>query len=64
MRAGVQAILRDRLYQLNRVCQEHGNVREEDLENFENLYRQYHALGANGVMDKIRADFMRLPIKK
>ncbi len=30
-------------------------------ENFENCWQQYHALGANGVMDDIREKFMDLP---
>lgn len=30
-------------------------------DNFENCWRQYHDLGANGVMDDIHAKFMSLP---
>ena len=30
-------------------------------ENFENCWKQYHSLGANGVMDDIREKFMDLP---
>ena len=33
-------------------------------ENFENGYKQYHTLGANGLMDKLRDEFMELPISK
>ena len=33
-------------------------------ENFENCYKQYHTLGANGFMDKLRDEFMELPISK
>lgn len=30
-------------------------------ENFENCWRQYHALGVNGVMDDLHIKFLRLP---
>ena len=33
-------------------------------ENFENCYKQYHELGANGVMDKLRDEFLGLPNTK
>lgn len=33
-------------------------------ESFENVWTQYHALGANGVMDGIHAEFMALPTSK
>ena len=33
-------------------------------ENFENCYKQYHILGANGFMDKLREEFLELPIQK
>ena len=59
---GVQAILRDRLYQLFRFCKQRGFANEYERENFENMYKQYHNLGANGVMDDIRVKFLALPI--
>lgn len=33
-------------------------------DNFENCYKRYHMLGANGVMDDIHDKFMELPIDK
>ena len=33
-------------------------------ENFENMYNQYHTLGANGVMDDVYKKFMALPLEK
>lgn len=30
-------------------------------ENFENVWQQYHSLGANGVMDDIHEKFLELP---
>lgn len=59
---GLQALLRSELYRLYDQCTERGCARHYERENFENLYRQYHGLGANGVMDDIRRKFMELPI--
>lgn len=33
-------------------------------ENFENCWKQYHSLGANGVMDDLHEKFLDLPVKK
>ena len=61
VKLGLQAILRDRLIQVYRVCtaQEYASITDRD--NFINMYKQYHNLGANGVMDDIRAKFLELP---
>lgn len=58
---GVQAILRDRLLQGYRHYIDKGWADYDDRENMENIYKQYHALGANGVMDDMRNQFRRLP---
>lgn len=58
---GVQAILRDRLLQGYRHYIEKGWADYDDRENLENIWKQYHALGANGVMDDMRNQFRRLP---
>ncbi len=58
---GVQAILRDRLLQGYRHYIEKGFADYDDRENMENIWKQYHALGANGVMDDMRNQFRRLP---
>ena len=64
-RQGIQAILRDRLYQLNRYCTTRkGYTTIDDRENFENMYQRYHSLGVNGVMDKTRAKFFELPTEE
>ena len=39
-------------------------VYEAELEDWENLYQNYHSLGANGIMDKRRETLMNLPTKK
>jgi len=58
---GVQALLRDRLiYQYDKYKAK-GFAPIYAKENFENLYEQYHRLGANGVMDQIHEEFKNLP---
>lgn len=64
VKKGLQAVLRDRLYQLYRFCNERGYTGFEERENFKNMYEQYHMLGANGVMDDIKDRFFALPITK
>ena len=59
---GVQAILRDRLLQGYRHYIDKGFAEYDDRENMENIYTQYHALGANGVMDDMREKFRSLPM--
>ena len=61
---GVQALLRDRLYSTYLHYQEKGFAPIYARENFENMYKQYHVLGANGVMDDIYHKFMSLPLEK
>ena len=61
---GVQALLRDRLYSTYLHYQEKGFAPIYARENFENMYNQYHVLGANGVMDDIYRKFMALPLEK
>lgn len=58
---GVQAMLRDRLLQGYRHYADKGWADYDDRENMENMYKQYHALGANGVMDGYRDRFLALP---
>lgn len=62
LKAGVQAMLRDRLYGMYYKYRAMGRTNADARANFENLYQQYHALGANGVMDDIREKFLDLDI--
>ena len=61
---GVQALLRDRLYYTYTKYEEKGYAPIYARENFENMYQQYHILGANGVMDDVYHKFMDLPLEK
>ena len=58
---GVQALLRDRLYQMYAHYMEKGSAPIYARENFENMYQKYHELGANGVMDDYYKKFMEIP---
>lgn len=61
IKEGLQAILRDRLLQAYKHYEEKGYAEPDDRDNWENMYQQYHTLGANGVMDDIRTKFLALP---
>ena len=64
LRLGVQALLRDKLYDKYDKYTELGYAPIRVRENFENLWLQYHNLGKNGVMDDIHNKFMALPTEK
>ena len=63
MRKGIQALLRAQLISDWNTYSERGYAPIYARENFENVYTQYHNLGANGVMDDIRKKFLDLPDK-
>lgn len=58
---GVQALLRDRLIQSYNHHTDRGFAPIYAKENFENMWKQYHNLGVNGVMDGLHEAFMALP---
>lgn len=60
---GVQALLRAQLISDWNGYSKKGYAPIYAKENFENVYQQYHNLGANGVMDDIHAKFLNLPDK-
>lgn len=61
---GTQALLRDRLYHIYYKYKDLGYRTSHSTENFENIYTQYHMLGANGVMDDVRTKFYALDLKE
>ena len=63
VKKGVQALLRDRLIQGYKFYSHQGFADVDDRSNLENVYVQYHALGANGVMDDLRKKFLELPVE-
>lgn len=64
VKKGVQALLRDRLIQGYKYYTAQGWADVNDRSNMENVYQQYHALGANGVMDDLRKKFLELPLSQ
>lgn len=64
IRRGVQALLRNDLYELHEKCVNKGFATIDEKNNFENLYLQYHGLGKNGVMDSLYESFLKLPLQR
>ena len=64
LRLGLQALLRAEMISDYYKYMEKGYAPLHVKENFENCYKQYHTLGANGFMDKLREEFLELPIQK
>ena len=60
---GVQALLRAQMIDDYNHYAEKGAAPIYARENFENLWKQYENLGANGVMDHMRAQFLSLPLR-
>lgn len=62
VKLGVQALLRSQMIDdYNRYAQDKGFAPIYAKENFENCYKRYHDLGANGVMTDIYNKFLALP---
>ena len=61
VRNGVQALLRAQMIDDYNRYVEKGWAPIYAKENFENCWKQYHALGANGVMDHLHGEFLKLP---
>ncbi len=58
---GVQALLRNKLYEIYFKCEEKGYATMLEKNNFDNLYQQYHSLGKNGVMNEYYKRIMAMP---
>lgn len=61
IRKGLQALLRNDLYTLYYICKNKHCATFTEKINFENMYKQYHLMGQNGVMENIEAKMMALP---
>lgn len=64
LKLGIQALLRSQMIAEYNKYSEKGYAPVYARENFENCWKQYHSLGANGVMDDLREKFLDLPVKK
>jgi hypothetical protein len=64
LKYGIQALLR------SQMIADYNKYSEKDYapiyarDNFENCWKQYHSLGANGVMDDLHEKFLELPYEK
>lgn len=63
VKLGVQALLRSQMIHDYNKWAEREYAPIYARENFQNCWKQYHALGANGVMDDIHNKFLMLPIE-
>jgi len=64
IRNGIQALLRAEMIKSYNKYNELGYAPIYAKENFENIYKNYHSLGLNGVMDGMRKQFMELPTEQ
>lgn len=61
LKSGLQALLRSQMISDYNKYSEKGFAPVYARDNFENCWKQYHALGANGVMDDLHEKFLDLP---
>ena len=61
LKKGIQALLRAQMIADWNKWSQKGYAPIYAKENFENIWEQYHLLGANGVMDDIHIKFLGLP---
>lgn len=64
LKLGIQALLRSQMIADYNKYNEKGFAPMYARENFENCWRQYHSLGANGVMDDLHEKFLALPVRE
>ena len=64
VKLGIQALLRSQMILDYNKWEEKGYAPIYARENFQNCWKQYHELGANGVMDDIHEKFMELPTSR
>lgn len=64
MQLGVQALLRNELIESHDKYMKEGCCPIHNRDNIINMYDQYHKLGANGVVDGLMNELLRLPVEK
>lgn len=62
VKLGIQALLRAQMIDDWNKYKDKGYAPIYAKQNFENCWKQYHALGANGVMDDLHEKFLNLPL--
>lgn len=61
VKLGLQALLRSQMISDYNYYSRIGHAPIYAKENYENVWRQYHNLGMNGVMDNLHEKFLALP---
>lgn len=61
VKIGIQALLRSQMIADYNKWEDRGYAPIYARDNFENCWKQYHALGVNGVMDDLHEKFLELP---
>lgn len=64
LQKGLQAMLRSQMVNDYHKWEALGYAPIYARDNFENCWKNYHALGVNGVMDDLHEKFMELPTHK
>lgn len=64
LKLGIQALLRSQMIADYNKYNDKGFAPMYARDNFENCYKQYHSLGANGVMDDLHEKFLDLPTSR
>lgn len=59
---GVLSLLHNRIYELAREAIKRGGITEDELDELENLYRPYKALGGNGTGCQLYERAKKLPL--
>ena len=64
VKAGVQALLRAQMISEYNKAKDRGYAPIYAKDNFQNMWKQYHNLGVNGVMDAIKDEYLSMPNRK
>lgn len=62
IKEALQAMIRDRLYAMYDHASASRTITIEDQQNFLNLWDKYHRLGANGVMDRVKEEYLEFKL--
>jgi len=63
MKLGIRALLRNEIKRAYNESLTRGFCSMDDLDNIENMYKQYHGLGGNGPVTRLMEKLGQLPIK-
>ena len=64
VKSGVQALLRAQMISEYNKAKDKGYAPIYAKENFQNMWDNYHNLGANGVMDAIKDEYLAMPTNR